>query len=316
MSKLDKLYIPELDVWTARVGFGGCPMGLHDWGITNENDLIEAVHSALDSEISFFDTADIYGLGESERILGKALKGRRNRALIATKFGVRRSENLTFYDNSPKWIDKAIENSLLRLGTDYIDFYQLHYWDEHTPIFDIIEKLQELKRVGKIRAFGVTNINLLNHGYDYQIEGLASFSFEYSLANRMYEPIIIDTIKKLSTVFLSWGSLGQGVLSGKFDNNTQFLQNDRRRKSEYVNFHGEKLISNLKIVNYLGSILHNYDNKTISQLAIRWILDEIDQSIALIGMKNSNQVELNRGALDFKIFEQHLEELCKLSTDK
>ena len=131
---------PVLDLKVSRIGFGCCPMGQHGWGITDERELIKAVHAALDCGITFVDTADVYGLGVSELVLGKALKGNRQSAVIATKFGVRTENGRTFFDNSRKWINQAVDESLSRLGTDYIDLYQLHYWDNKTPINETLDR--------------------------------------------------------------------------------------------------------------------------------------------------------------------------------
>jgi len=304
---------PVLNLKVSRIGFGCCPMGQHDWGPTDENELIKAVHAALDCGITFFDTADVYGLGVSELVLGKALKGKRESAIIATKFGVRIENDRTFFDNSKKWINRAVDESLSRLGTDYIDLYQLHYLDKKTPIDETLCALQSLKNSGKIRAFGVTNINLVEHGVTEPVDGLASFSFEYSLANRMFEPVVSANQEKSGLVFLSWGSLGQGILSGKYDNATDFSETDRRSREVYVNFHGEKLVNNLRIVDYMRSILPYYKDKTLSQLAIRWILDQIPFSVALTGIKREAQLKDNIGALGWKIDPEHHSRLCELS---
>ncbi len=238
------VFFPALELKVSRVGFGCCPLGQHGWGVTDEQELIKAVHAALECGITFFDTADVYGLGVSELVLGKALKDKRESAIIATKFGVRIENSQTFFNNSRKWINQAVDKSLSRLGTDYIDLYQLHYWDTKTSIDEILCALQSLRHSGKIRAFGVTNINLCDHGITQPVDGLASFSFEYSLANRMFEPNIYANQEKLGLCFLSWGSLGQGILSGKYDHKTKFSETDRRSRKTYANFHGEKLKNN------------------------------------------------------------------------
>jgi aryl-alcohol dehydrogenase-like predicted oxidoreductase len=289
-------------------------MGRHDWGATDENELIKAVHVALEYGINFFDTADIYGLGVSEDILGKALRDKRQKAIIATKFGVRTDEEgMTFYDNSPVWIKQAVEGSLFRLGTDFIDVYQLHYWDRKIPIDETLGVLSDLSKAGKIRAFGVTNIDLVDHGFTQPMDSLASFSFEYSLAKREFEPAIFRNHEKLGICFLSWGSLGQGILSGKYNLDTKLPENDRRRLEVYANFHDEKLVHNLRIVDYMRSILPHYESKTVTQMAIRWILDQIPCSIALTGIKRPSQLIENCGALSWKLTSKHQAKLCELS---
>ena len=121
----------------APLGFGCCPMGGHGWGKTEEKQLVDAVSAALDLGVTFFDTADIYGLGTSESVLGAALQNKREKAFIATKFGVRFENGRSFHDTSIRWINQALEDSLRRLRTDWIDLYQMHYWDGATALEEI-----------------------------------------------------------------------------------------------------------------------------------------------------------------------------------
>lgn len=284
----------------SRIGFGCCPMGQHGWGETDEKALIKAANTALDRGIQFFDTADIYGLGKSEEILGKALKSRREEAFIATKFGVRLKDGKTFYDNSPSWIRHSVSNSLNRLNCDCIDLYQIHYWDEITPLDVVFETLESLRTKGMIKSYGFTNLTL---GTVQPNSGMSSFSFEYSLANRKYEKDIKDIQNKYDIAFLSWGSLGQGILSGKYTKES--LRNlpldDRRRRKTYTGFHGRLLESNLQTVEYLKQIATKHGNTVPAQVAIRWILDKFENSIALIGIKNPNQLDEAAECLDWRL---------------
>lgn len=291
-------------------------MGMHEWGPVGETELVRAVHAALAIGINLFDTADIYGLGVSEAVLGKALKGRRREAVVATKFGVRRENGKTFYDNSPGWIRQALDSSLSRLKTDYIDLYQVHYWDGQTPLSEVFGVLDDLRSTGKVLAVGATNIDLVGAGFSESVANIASFSFEYGLTKRIHEPEIVANHEKLGLCFLSWGSLGQGILSGKYDQYTILPENDRRRRNVYCNFHGEKLQKNLRIVQYMREILPNYENKTLPQMAIRWILDRLPFSIALTGIKREEQLRDNIGAIGWEINPEHHSKLCELSDFK
>ena len=150
---MEYLTIKNTDLRVSRLCIGGDPMGGHAWGTVNDKDLLDAIDAAIENGINFFDTADIYGLGHAEELLGKALTGRREKVVIATKFGVRFKNDGSgcYYDNSPKWIREAVYGSLKRLGTNYIDIYQLHWRDGITPIADVIEELEKLKKEGLIR---------------------------------------------------------------------------------------------------------------------------------------------------------------------
>ena len=147
---MEYITLKNSDLCVSRLCMGGCPMGGYGWGDVQENELIFAVHAAIDGGINFFDTADTYGLGQSEKTLAKALEGRRPDVVIATKFGVRRIDGKTVYDNSREWIEEALAGSLKRLNTDYIDLYQVHYFDGVTPIEEIVDSLEALKKKGYI----------------------------------------------------------------------------------------------------------------------------------------------------------------------
>ena len=156
---MEYITLKNSDLKVSRLCMGGCPMGGYGWGDVQETDLIDAVHTAIDQGITFFDTADTYGLGQSEITLGKALGNHRQDVAIASKFGVRVENGRTFYDNRPEWIKTALQNSLKRLNTDYIDLYQVHYRDGVTPIEAVIETLEEMKVKGYIRYYGLSNIH-------------------------------------------------------------------------------------------------------------------------------------------------------------
>ncbi len=152
-------------------------MGGHGWGTIDDANLISAVHEALNVGVNFFDTADVYGLGKSEELLGKALAGVRHEAVIATKGGVRRSnDGKTFNDSSPSHLRQALDLSLGRLGVDHVDLYQLHNWDERTPIADIIEAFERMRADGKINYYGFSNLDLVTVGIVQRPPGLVSFT--------------------------------------------------------------------------------------------------------------------------------------------
>jgi len=250
---MEKLKLCNSNLEVSRICFGGDQMGGYGWGNVSQTELYLAVNKAIDLGINFFDTADIYGLGESEEFLGKALGNRRKDIILATKFGVRRTEEgITFYDNSPAWIREALTNSLRRLNTDYIDLYQLHYRDDTTPIEDVVKTLEELKKTGQIRYYGLSNVFKKNYDELLPFKGkFVSFQDEYSLANRKHESDMKLLASNVCMTPLTWGSLGQGILTGKYDSSVKFDERDRRVRPIYKNFHGEKLLKNLAIVEEL-----------------------------------------------------------------
>lgn len=310
---MEYIKIKNSDLTVSRLCMGGCPMGGYGWGNVQEQELIDAVHAALDSGITMFDTADTYGLGKSEETLGKALGIHRKNVVIATKFGVRVGQGKTTYDNSPEWIHTALEQSLRRLGTDYIDLYQVHYRDGKTPISQVIDTLEELKREGKIRYYGLSNIHtedvkeLKDHTGRF-----VSFQDEYSLACRKNERDIFQLSEQLELTPFTWGSLGQGILTGKYDKNSTFGADDRRSRDIYVNFHGEKLLKNLEIVEVLKEIASEV-NRPVSAVAIRFILDYIPESVVLAGIKNPAQLEGNCEAFGWNLQREQIDRLNEIS---
>ena len=314
---MEYMTLRNSDLNVSRICIGGDPMGGHAWGQTDERELIDAVHAGMDAGINFFDTADVYGLGTAEQVLAKAVDGRRQDVVIATKFGVRRTADntKTYYDNSPQWIRQAVEGSLRRLNTDYIDIYQIHYRDRVTPVADVIGELERLREKGMVRYWGLSNV------YEKDIEELkpfkgafVSFQNQYSLACRSYEKDMQKIVSSLDVTPLTWGSLGQGILTGKYGRDVRFDPSDRRSRPAYQNFHGEKLQKNMDIVDVMRTISPYYD-KPLSAIAIRFILDYLTDSAVLVGVKRRDQVLSNVAACDWKMDKDHLEMLRRISEE-
>ncbi len=309
---MEYVKLKNTDISVSRLCMGGCPMGGYGWGYVSENAVIATVHRAIDGGVNFFDTADTYGLGQSERTLGKALDGRRENVIIATKFGVRAEKGKTFYDNSPEYIEKALNNSLKRLSTDYIDLYQIHYRDKTTPLDAVLEVLERFKEQGKIRCYGLSNI----HGDEFKevepfLGKFASCQNEYSLVTRDNENDLLVNCNNLQLTPMTWGSLGQGVLTGKYNINSGFGVNDRRSREVYTNFHGDKLKKNVEIVENMKPLAEKF-GVSLAALAVRFIIDHIPDSIALVGAKNPSQIDGTMTAMDFRLSKDELEFLESL----
>lgn len=314
---MQKVTVKKTDLTVSALCMGGCPLGGYGWGDTQRNDLIAAVKTAVDNGINFFDTADTYGLGESERTLAEALGAESKNVVIATKFGVRVENGKTTYDNSREYMFKAVEGSLKRLNREYIDLYQVHYRDGVTPLADVAESLEILKNQGKIRYYGLSNVHAQD-AQELQAFGennpFVSFQDEYSLACRKNEMEMVRFSGEFGMTPLTWGSLGQGILSGKYDKNCKFEKNDRRSREIYVNFHGEKLLKNLEIVEVLKEIAQEC-GKSVSSVAIRWILDYLKNSVVIVGAKSPKQVLQNAEALSFGLNQEQIERLEKVSKE-
>ena len=310
---MEYIELRNTDLRVSRFCMGGCPMGGYGWGNVQETELLDAVHDALDKGVNFFDTADTYGLGQSERTLAKGLGAHRRDVVIESKFGVRVSGGKTVYDNSPEYIQTALEESLRRLNTDYIDIYLIHYRDEKTPISDVVGKLDELKAAGKIRYYGLSNIH--GGGIDEMLPYAGKFvccQDEFSLACRKNEGDLRELQSKLNVTPMTWGSLGQGILTGKYDKNVAFGKDDRRSRDIYVNFHGEKLRQNLRIVDVLRKAAEHH-KKSVAACAIRWILDTLPESVVIAGVKRPAQLDSNLEAMGWRLSEEEMNELNEVA---
>ena len=313
-------YITFKDLKLSRFCMGGCPMGGYDWGDTQEQDFIDAIHLAMDYGVNFFDTANTYGLGQSEETLAKGIVGHRHDVVIQSKFGVRVMHDMvgskTIYDNSPEYIRKALEGTLKRLNTDYIDIYTIHYRDYSTPIEETMMCLEQLKKEGKVRYAGLSNIHGDKIGELLPFCGaFPTCQDEFSLACRKYENDLKSVRERVEALPMTWGSLGQGILTGKYSADVKFGDNDRRRREVYVNFHGEKLKKNLEIVDVVKPIAENH-GKSCAATAIRFILDYLEDSIVTAGVKNVGQMKSNLEGLDWKLDKSELDLLDWVSREE
>lgn len=313
MKITEYITLKNTDLKVSRFCMGGCPLGGYGWGKVDENELVAAVKTAVESGVNYFDTADTYGLGSSERTLAKGLGAHRHEVVIQSKFGVRAGDGVTFYDNSPEYMRKALEESLLRLNTDYIDIYVIHYRDGVTPLVEVVDSLKKLRSEGKIRYFALSNIHKDDIDELLPFKGeFVSCQDEFSLACRKNEDDLLTLQKELSLTPMTWGSLGQGVLSGKYDKDSVFGDDDRRKRDIYVNFHGEKLLKNLEIVEVLKKIAAQH-GKSVPSCAVRWILDKLPDSIPIVGIKRPEQLVLNLEAYGWKLSKEEMNLLDEVS---
>ena len=310
---MEYITLKNSDLKVSRLCMGGCPMGGYGWGDVQEQELIDAVHTCLDNGINFFDTSDTYGLGQSERTLSKAIGSHRKDVIIQTKFGVVFGNGKTNYDNSPAYIEEALEKSLKNLNTDYVDVYVIHYRDGKTPIEEVVGKLEDLRQQGKIRYFGLSNY----HGDEVKelIPFIGKFvccQDEYSLACRKNENDLLVLNEEYGVSPLTWGSLGQGILTGKYTKDALFGSDDRRSRDIYVNFHGDKLLKNLEIVESMKPIAATY-HVSIAAVAIRFIMDYLKGSAVLVGAKRPSQILGNLESIGWRLSEEELKVLDEAS---
>lgn len=309
---MEYVTLKNSDLKVSRLCMGGCPMGGYGWGDVQEQELLDAIHAAVDHGLNFFDTADTYGLGQSERTLAKGLGSMRKNVVIESKFGVRTGDGKTIYDNSPAYIREALTGTLQRLNTDYVDIYTIHYRDE-TPIEDVVDTLMRLREEGKIRYFGLSNIHEDGMQELLPYKGMfVNCQDEYSLACRKFEGDLNKVAEVMDLNPLTWGSLGQGILTGKYDRNALFGSNDRRSRDIYVNFHGEKLMKNLDIVDVMRPIAEAH-GVSVAAVAVRYILDYLKESVVLVGAKRPSQILGTLEAIGWNLTTEEINALDEIS---
>ena len=283
------------------VALGAWAIGGWPWGGTDEADAIDAIRTGLDIGMSFIDTAPAYGLGLSEEIVGKAVAGRREDAVIATKCGlVWHTDKGTFFFNEygkdvhrylgPESIRYEVEQSLSRLGTDYIDLYQTHWQDPTTPIEDTMAVLLDLKAQGKIRAIGVSNVQL-SELETYLESGVVDTAQQlFSMFDRKIERELLPFCRENNIAMLAYSPLAQGLLTGKVDPEREFPEGDMRRNSSRFSVENRERVAGM-----LGSFQPVADSHgiTLAQLAIAWTVAQPGLTHALVGARNAKQVKEN-----------------------
>lgn len=277
----------------------GVPVG---WSDVDDNESIRAIHRAFDLGVNFFDTADVYGAGHSEEILGKALTGRRDKVVIATKFGnVFDSETrqLIGEDGSPEYVRKALEASLRRLNTEYIDLYQFHVWgyppEEAGPTRDALE---ELVKGGKIRGYAWSTDVL--ESVKVFAEGPNCTAVQQQLNIFGGNDEILALCKENNLASVNRSPLAMGLLTGKFQESTRFPANDVRRHAEWFEGFkdGKPNLEWLKKLNAIREILTS-DGRTLAQGALAWIWGRSEKTVPIPGFKTVRQVEENATAMQF-----------------
>ena len=313
LNAMEYVTLRNTNLSVSRFCMGGCPMGMYGWGETYEKDFLAAIDAALELGVNFFDTADTYGLGQSERILAKGLGRRRKDVVIQSKFGVNVESGKTEIVNAPEYLRRALDASLKRLNADCIDIYVVHYWDNVTPPDEIVAELERQRDAGKIRYFGLSNLTAeqLPNWAPFRSK-FATIQSQFSLACRDHEDALRSVSETLDATIMTWGSLGQGVLTGKYGQDVVFPENDRRSRDAYVNFHGEKLLKNLEIVNQTRKVAASH-GKTLSQVAIRFILDFFKDSVAIVGIKSPSQAIDCANSVGWRLSVEDLRQLDLIS---
>jgi hypothetical protein len=289
-----------LDV--SAVGFGCWELG-GNYGHFDENEVIAAVHRALDLGINCFDTAEGYGLGKSEELLARALGPRRKEIILVTKFGIGYEDREKGRDSRRSMALAAIERSLKFLKTDYLDVYLVHWPDVNTPFEETMLALEELVQAGKVRFVGVSNFRLEQLRACMAARRVDVGQYGYHLFDRRMEREIFRYIKENNIGLMTYGSLAHGLLTGAFSPETTFEASDWRSKGGAFGlklFAPENFAANLAVVEELKQVAARH-GKNVANLALAWVLSNPAVSVALIGFRRPAEVEASLGGVDWAL---------------
>src|SRR5579864_8941743 len=303
--------IGGLDV--SRIGLGAMSMsGYYNIGEGSDDESVRAIHRALDLGVTHLDTAEIYGPYANEELVGRAIKGRRDQVVLATKFGLvsHAGGGPGVLDSSPANICAAIEGSLKRLGTDHIDLYYQHRVDPKTPIEDTVAALAKLVAEGKVRYIGLSEAGPATIRRGHAVHTITALQTEYSLWTRDPEAELLPLLRKLGIGFVPYSPLGHGFLTGQIRSPDDLSADDWRKTNP--RFTGENFQRNLRIVQEVETIASEA-RATPAQIALAWLLAQGDDIAPIPGTKRVAQVEENTAADGIELSAEQVERLNHLT---
>lgn len=295
----------------------GCMGMSHAYGNRDDEESVATLHKALDLGINFWDTADMYGLGENERLISKVLVPNRSKVFIATKFGFRPKENAvgysgtpgTYVDGSPEWVKKAVDNSLQRLRIEIIDLYYLHRVDQQVPIEDTVGAMADLVKEGKIRYMGLSEASSSTLQRAYKVHPIAALQTEYSVLTRDVENGILGTCRELGISLIPYSPLARGIITAAIRDKNSLAEDDWRMTLPRLD--EAHWSNNQKLVNEFADIAKG-KNCTPAQLALAWVLAQGDDIIPIPGTKKRKYLEENAKAVDVILNKEDLDRIERL----
>jgi aryl-alcohol dehydrogenase-like predicted oxidoreductase len=289
----------------------GC-MGMSDfYGAHDEQESIAVIHHALDRGVTFLDTADMYGVGRNEQLVGKAIAGRRDEVFLATKFGNVRGPDGEFLGvrGDPDYVRAACDASLQRLGVETIDLYYQHRVDQNVPIEDTVGEMARLKGEGKIRFLGLSEAAPRTIRAAHATAPITAVQTELSLWSRDAEADVLPTVRELGIGYVAYSPLGRGFLTGQFKSPADFADDDFRKN--HPRFNGANFDKNVALVGEVEAMARD-KGCTAAQLALAWVLSQGDDIVPIPGTRHINYLDDNIGALEVKLSEADLKRLDEI----
>jgi aryl-alcohol dehydrogenase-like predicted oxidoreductase len=290
------------------VGLGCMGMSAF-YGETDAEESVAAIQRAPEIGVNFLDTAEMYGPHTNEELVGRAIAGRRDDYVIATKFGVRREDGQHVRDGSPENVRRSLEGSLQRLGIDHVDLYYQHRMDPDTPIEETVGALGELVDEGKLRYLGLSEAAPETIRRAHATRPITAVQTEYSLWTRDLEDEILPTLRELGIGLVAYSPLGRGFLAGRFASPEDLAEDDFRRQGP--RFTGANLEANQRLAARVGELAEQ-KGVTAAQLALAWVLAQGRDIVAIPGTKRRSYLEQNAEAADIELTEDDLSRLAEL----